>query len=106
MLCGKRLSEIVSEKLQIEYNPDFRRHFGVIWDYIADDSINRANGFKNQLKKLIETLEDSPYRYRQSLYYENQNVRDLIFKGYTIPYLVDKEKDLIIVLDIFKWIDK
>ena len=26
--------------------------------------------------------------------------------GYTIPYLVDSENDVIVVLDIFKWTDK
>ena len=96
----------MSEKLHIEYNPDFRRHFGMIWDFIANDSVSRANGFKDQLRQLIETLEDSPYRYRQSHYYDKENIRDLIFKGYTIPYLVDKKKDLIIVLDIYKWVDR
>ena len=106
MTCGSRLSKIVSKKLQVEYNSDFRKHFGDIWDYIADDSVNSANEFKNQLRKLIETLEDNPYRYRQSLHYDNENVRDLIFKGYTIPYLVNTDKDLIIVLDIFKWMNR
>jgi len=26
--------------------------------------------------------------------------------GYTIPYLVDEKHDVIVVLDIFKWVDK
>jgi len=96
MICGSRLSKIVSKKLQIEYNSDFRKHFGDIWDYIADDSVNRANEFKNQIRKLIETLEDSPYCYRQSLHYDNENVRDLIFKGYTIIYKNISMIDLIV----------
>jgi len=44
-----------------------------------------------------------PYRFRQSQYYENPNVRDLIFKGYTIPYLIDNDNEKLVVLDIFKW---
>ena len=38
---------------------------------------------------------------RQSLYFEDDRYRDLIFKGYTIIYKV--EDDTIKVLDIFKW---
>jgi hypothetical protein len=38
--------------------------------------------------------------------YDNENIRDLIFKGYTIPYMVDSENNKIIILDIFKWRDR
>jgi len=44
-----------------------------------------------------------PYKYRKSYYYDDENIRDFIFKGYTIPYLIDKQKDLLVVLDIFKY---
>lgn len=44
-----------------------------------------------------------PYRFRQSHYYNEYDIRDLIFKGYTIPFLVDTDGQKIILLDIFKW---
>ncbi|MGM0533206.1 MAG: type II toxin-antitoxin system RelE/ParE family toxin, partial [Campylobacterota bacterium] len=47
-----------------------------------------------------------PYKFRQSYYYDSLNIRDFIFKGYTIPYLIDEDKGVIVLLDIFKWIDK
>ena len=31
---------------------------------------------------------------------------DLIFKGNTIPYLIDNDNDRIVILDIFKWVDR
>ena len=89
--------------MHIEYNPYFRKNFGLIWDYIAKDSISRANSFKSKLKFTIQNLKNFPYKYRQSNYYDDGNIRDLIFKGYTIPYLVDEEKNQIVILDIFKW---
>lgn len=72
-------------------------------DNIAKDSITRANKFRINLDKKINNLPNMPFKYRQSNYYKDNKVRDLIFKGYTIPYLVDKEKQLIVVLDIFKY---
>ena len=74
--------------------------------YIAKDSKNRARNYKNELKNKINNLENNPYKYRQSLYYNDENIRDLIFKGYTIPYLIDNKTNQIIILDIFKWINK
>lgn len=89
--------------MKIDYNPTFRKNFGIIWDFISQDSFNRADSFKTQLKEKISKLPDYPYKFRQSHYYADENVRDMIFKGYTIPYLIDTDKNLIVILDIFKW---
>ncbi|TEY03205.1 type II toxin-antitoxin system RelE/ParE family toxin [Campylobacter sp. US33a] len=43
-----------------------------------------------------------PYKFRKSFIFDDENIRDFIFKGYVIPYKIDKEKDLIIILDIYK----
>ncbi len=44
-----------------------------------------------------------PFKFRKSFYFEDENVRDMIFKGYTLPYLVNIQKDTFVLLDIFKW---
>jgi len=92
--------------LTIQYNPDFRQNLVSIWRFIACDSVDRANSFKKQLKEKIANLSNMPYKFRQSLYYDDKNIRDLIFKGYTVPYLIDIGNKKIVILDIFKWIKK
>jgi len=74
-----------------------------IIDYMASNSVVVAINFLNKLDRKIDNLTNMPFKFRQSIYYTNENIRDLIFKGYTIPYLVDEEKELIVVLDIFKY---
>ena len=74
--------------------------------FIAKDSKRNAIKFKSKLQKKLNTLKDFPYKYRKSYYYSDENIRDFIFKGYTIPYLIDEENSVIVILDIFKWIDK
>jgi hypothetical protein len=44
-----------------------------------------------------------PLKYRKSIYFENETIRDFIFKGYCIPYLIEAEYERIILLDIIKW---
>ncbi len=44
-----------------------------------------------------------PFKFRQSYYYKDEKIKDLIFKGYTIPYLIDNEEKVIVILDIFKY---
>jgi len=77
-----------------------------ILSFIALDSVNRAKAFKKQLDIRVDNLIHFPYKYRQSIHHENENVRDLIYKGYTIVYRINQKSESIEVIDIFKWVDK
>ena len=89
--------------MTIYYEPKFINQFNNIWDFIADDSKNRANKFKIELKDKIENLIYMPYKFRKSIYFEDENIRDLIYKGYVIPYEIDQKNDLINILGIVKY---
>jgi len=58
-----------------------------ILDFIAKDSYNKAVVFLNKLDHKINSIPAMPYKSRRLLYYQNDDIRDLIFKGYTISYL-------------------
>ncbi|MDK9693773.1 MAG: type II toxin-antitoxin system RelE/ParE family toxin [Sulfurimonas sp.] len=88
--------------MKIIYQPKFINSFNQIWDYISLDSRNRANQFKKEVKEKIEDLENMPFKFRQSIYFQDENIRDLIFKGYTIVYRVDAIKEIITIIGIKK----
>ncbi|NOQ31929.1 MAG: type II toxin-antitoxin system RelE/ParE family toxin [Helicobacteraceae bacterium] len=71
--------------------------------YISKDSKTRTLNFKNELDKIINNLVHMPYKFKVSLYFTDENKRDLIFKGYTIVYKVDETKDVITVIGIKKY---
>jgi glutaredoxin-related protein len=71
--------------------------------YMAKNSIDFALEFLDLLDSKINNLTNMTYKFRQSYYHNNENVRDLIVKGYTIPYLINTSKNIIIILDIFKY---
>ncbi len=88
--------------MKIEKNDKFKRSIQNILDYIVEkDGISRSKNFYKAVNDKIKTLKFMPYKYRKSYFFDNENIRDLVFKGYVIPYLIDKEK--LIILDIFKW---
>ena len=89
--------------MKILYEPRFVNDFHQIWNFIASDSISRANSFKRTLKQQIEDLSDMPYRCRKSIYFDDESIRDLVFKGYIIVYKVDESTDAILVLGITKY---
>jgi len=72
-------------------------------DYIAKDKPAAARKFKNDLlKNLLRDLEQ-PFNYRKSIYFEEELIRDYVFKGYTIVYKVDIEKSTLLVFGFIKY---
>jgi len=57
-------------------------------DYIALDSPGNARKFKTELLSKIREIPSNPYRYRKSIYFENNKIRDLIYKGYTVVFRI------------------
>jgi len=92
--------------MKIIKRDDFSLALDNILDYIARGGINYAVKFNRKLEKAINNIPNFPYKSRKSLYHDDENIRDYIFKGYTIPYLIDSEKKQIVLLDIFKWVNK
>lgn len=90
--------------MKIVFEEQFLGSFNTILTYIASDKKSASIQFKKELKKKIGALLDYSYMYRQSHYYEDENYRDLTYKGYTIVYKITEEA--IQILDIFKWVDK
>jgi plasmid stabilization system protein ParE len=53
-------------------------------EYISLDNTARARKFKNELLERLKDIPNNPFKYRKSIYFDDINVRDFIFKGYTI----------------------
>ncbi len=70
--------------------------------FISKDSKPRALNFKSEIDNEINNLDNMPYKFRKSIYFEDENIRDLIYKGYTIPYKIDEPQDTITIIGIKK----
>ena len=82
----------------------FNRELKTVFDFIAKDSPSRARDFRDKLIAKLQAISDSPLMYRKSASFDDECVRDLIFKSYVIPYAIEDEA--IYVLGIYganKW---
>ena len=59
-------------------------------DYISLDSPKRARKFQSDLFRRIKEIPDNPYRYRKSIYFTDELIRDLVFKGYTVVFRINE----------------
>jgi len=92
--------------MKILRKEEYKTLLKIILKFISIDSKNRALTFKSQLDKKINNLDNFPFKFRQSRLHDDENVRDMTFKGYSIIYFVEEDKDRLTVIDIFKWVDK
>jgi mRNA-degrading endonuclease RelE of RelBE toxin-antitoxin system len=77
-----------------------------IMKFISIDSKKRALVFRGEIDKQINSLVYMPYKCRKSIYFENENIRDLIFKGYTVVYNINEKKETITIIGIKKYKNK
>ncbi len=87
--------------MQIIKTASFHDSLENILSYIAQDNVEATIKFDYELSQKIEDLKDFPFMYHKSYYFDNEYIRDLTHKGYTIPYEVDLEKRY-----IYSWNNK
>jgi plasmid stabilization system protein ParE len=73
--------------------------------YIAKDKPGAARKFKSDIIKRIREIPDMPFANRKSIFFDREDIRDLIFKGYIVVYIVDVEKGIITVFGFTKYKD-
>lgn len=87
--------------MQIIASARYEAELNHILDFIGSDSPANALTFVKKLDAQITHLLDFPYKYRQSIKSKDENVRDLVFNGYVIPYRINQKLDRIELLGIF-----
>ena len=85
-------------KLTIEFNYDLND----IVDFISKDKPLAARKFKIDLIKKLNSDLLNPFQFKKSIYFEDENIRDYVFKGFTIVIKADIELDLVTIVAILK----
>ena len=78
--------------MKIVFKESFLNRLEIQINYIALDSPKRARKFKNDLLARIREIHINPLRYRKSIYFNKEEIRDLIFKGYTIVFRITADQ--------------
>ena len=71
-----------------------------IEDYIAIDNPDAAASFVDKLISIAETISDNPAKGRVVPELSLENIRELLYKGYRIIYLI--KKNSVDILTVFE----
>ena len=66
----------------------FKQQLRFITLNIKKDKPLAAIKFAKDLKVQIKNILVMPYKYKKSIYHNDENVRDMIFKGHTVIYKI------------------
>ncbi|WP_309609652.1 type II toxin-antitoxin system RelE/ParE family toxin [Flavobacterium sp.] len=73
--------------------------------YIAKDKPLAAKKFKKDLIVCLKRDLKFPYHFKKSIYFNNELIRDYVFKGYTIVYRINSDFKSIEIFEFIKYME-
>ncbi len=92
--------------MKIKITQEFRKQLNKQVKYISRDKSAAARRFKNDLISRIKNIPKAPFSNRKSIYFDRDDIRDLIFKRYIVVYRINMKDDIIEVFGFTKYQDR
>ncbi|MDP3915774.1 MAG: type II toxin-antitoxin system RelE/ParE family toxin [Bacteroidota bacterium] len=75
-------------------------------EFIAKDKPSAARKFKSEIIGRIKAVTQMPYKNRKSIFFDREDIREIIYKGYLIVYKINDREQAIEVFGLTKYEDK
>ena len=85
--------EIITSKLYEEQLKD-------ILESLVKEDYKATKNFKMYLDTIILNMQTKEKKYKKSIYFNDENIKDIQFQGCTIIFLVDKKNNAYVILGI------
>ena len=92
--------------MKVEITPQFQQKLQKQVLYISADKPIAAKNFSKLIYSEIRKIKLMPYKNRISKFFNDENFRELIVKGYAINYEIIAIEDKIVVFGFHKWEDE
>jgi hypothetical protein len=79
-LYEKQLKEILEEMVLVDFNS--------------------AKNFKSYLDTIIINIPTKYNKYKKSVYFDDENIRDVVHGGFVIPFYTDESNKTFVILGI------
>jgi len=71
-------------------------------ELIKKQSEADVSGFELYLDTIILNMHTKLKKYKKSIYFDNENIKDIENQGYTIPFYIDEKKNINVLLGLVK----
>ena len=69
---------------------------------LEQESLDVAKSFKLYLDTVIINMQTKAKKYKKSIYFEDENIKDIENQGYSIPFYIDEKKKKYVILGLLK----
>lgn len=80
----------------------YKEQLQAIIALLREEDESLVKTFKMYLDTIIINMHTKVKKYKQSLYIEDENVKDIENQGYHIPFYIDEKRDVYVLLGIVK----
>ena len=89
--------------MKVKLTTDFKKLLGRQVNYISSDKPRAARKFKLDLIFNLKKDLVNPFSFQKSKYFDDENIRDYVFKGYTTIYKVEENINTVTVFGFIKY---
>ena len=88
--------------MQILTSKLFENQLKDILELLKEDDYQASKQFKMNLDAIIIEIPTKAIEYKKSIYFDDENVKNIEFKECDIPFLIDNSNNCYIILGILK----
>jgi len=78
----------------------FENQLKQILKKFAQEDFSATKNFKMYLDTVIINIPTKAQKYKKSIYFDDENIRDVDHQGFKIPFLFDKKNNVYLILGI------
>ena len=75
--------------MNLEFLPAFVNRLEGFVEIIAEDKPSAARKFHKEIINACKEIQNFPYKHRKSIYFDDEDIRDLAYKGFVIIYKIE-----------------
>jgi len=78
----------------------YKEQLKEILKLLAEENTANAKSFEMYLDTIIINMQTKAKKYKQSIYFNEENIKDIENQGYTIPFYFDEKKKVYVLLGL------
>lgn len=80
----------------------YKEQLAAVLKLLKEESAEGAKSFELYLDTVIVNMQTKAKKYKKSIYFEDENIKDIENQGYTIPFYIDEQKKIYVILGLLK----
>ena len=83
-------------------SPLYREQLKEVLKTLENEDATYAKRFELYLDTIIINMHTKAQKYKKSIYFDNENIKDIENQGYTVVFYIDEKKSLYALLALLK----